>query len=68
MDRGDWWARVHGVSKSWTQLKPQHTHTHTGWEREMSLWQNASPLDKSHTHSPGLPSPTGEISGQMGLI
>ena len=19
-DRGDWWARVHGVAKSWTQL------------------------------------------------
>ena len=21
MDRGAWWAAVHGVSKSWTQLK-----------------------------------------------
>ena len=21
MDRGDWWAMVHSVSKSWTQLK-----------------------------------------------
>ena len=20
MDRGDWWARVHGLQKSWTQL------------------------------------------------
>ena len=20
MDRGDWWAAVHGVTKSWTQL------------------------------------------------
>ena len=20
MDRGDWWATVHGVTKSWTQL------------------------------------------------
>ena len=26
MDRGAWWATVHGVSNSWTQ---QHTHTHT---------------------------------------
>ena len=26
MDRGTWWATVHGVSKSWTQL---NTHTHT---------------------------------------
>ena len=25
MDRGAWWAAVHGVAKSWTQLKQQHT-------------------------------------------
>ena len=25
MDRGAWWATVHGVAKSWTQLS---THTH----------------------------------------
>ena len=24
MDRGDWWATVHGVAKDWTQL---HTYT-----------------------------------------
>ena len=29
MDRGAWWATVHGVSKSQTQLKPLSTHTHT---------------------------------------
>ena len=35
MDRGAWWATVHGVSKSWTRLKEltvhthAHTHTHT---------------------------------------
>ena len=29
MGRGDWWAPVHGVEKSWTQLSTQtHTHTH----------------------------------------
>ena len=22
MDRGDWWATVHGVAKSWTRLSP----------------------------------------------
>ena len=27
MDRGSLWATVHGVTKSWTQLKRQHTHT-----------------------------------------
>ena len=26
MDRGAWWATVHGVAKSWTQLS---THVHT---------------------------------------
>ena len=32
MDRGAWWATVHGVAKSWTQLSARarmHTHTHT---------------------------------------
>ena len=28
-DRGAWWAIVHGVAKSWTQLKWLSTHTHT---------------------------------------
>ena len=30
MDRGAWWATVHGVAKSWTGLSEHaHTHTHT---------------------------------------
>ena len=29
MDRGAWWAAVHGVAKSQTRLSTQHTHTHT---------------------------------------
>ena len=28
MDRGAWWATVHGIAKSRTQLYT-HTHTHT---------------------------------------
>ena len=24
MDRGAWWATVHGVSKSWTQVSDEH--------------------------------------------
>ena len=28
MDRGAWWAVVHGVTKSWTWLKQPSTHTH----------------------------------------
>ena len=38
MDRGAWRATVHEVSNSWTRLKLRHTCTHTGWEREMSLF------------------------------
>ena len=29
VDRGAWRATVHGVTKSQTQLKQQHTHAHT---------------------------------------
>ena len=31
MDREAWWATVHGVGKSWTQMSARaraHTHTH----------------------------------------
>ena len=26
MDKGGWWATVHGVTKSWTRLSDYHTH------------------------------------------
>ena len=30
MDRGAWWATVHGIAKSWTQLSAcVRVHTHT---------------------------------------
>ena len=30
MERGAWWATVHGVQKSWTQLSAcTHAHTHS---------------------------------------
>ena len=28
MDRGSWWATVHGIAKSLTQLKRLNMHTH----------------------------------------
>ena len=28
MDRGAWWATVHGVAKSWTQLSDLTLHLH----------------------------------------
>ena len=30
MDKGAWWATVHSVAKSWTQLKQLSTHTYQG--------------------------------------
>ena len=36
MDRGAWWATIHGVAKSWTQMSNFHpltccyVHTHSG--------------------------------------
>ena len=35
MDRGAWWAAVHGVAKSWTQLN-DFTFTFMHWRRK---WQ-----------------------------
>ena len=37
MDRGAWWATVHGVAKSQTRLKQFNTHTRT-----VARGQNAS--------------------------
>ena len=31
MDRGAWWATVHGVAKSQTQLSNHHYHTNDQW-------------------------------------
>ena len=37
MDRGAWWAAVHGVAKSWTRLSNfTFTFTFTHWRRK---WQ-----------------------------
>ena len=30
MDRGAWWASVHRIAKSWTQLKGLNMHAHSG--------------------------------------
>ena len=47
MDRGAWWATVHGVAKSWMKIEPMcahvrmcmcaHTHTHNVWEKFILL-------------------------------
>ena len=33
MDKGEWWATVHGVTKSWTGLRDQVQHSAT-WEAQ----------------------------------
>ena len=34
MDKGAWWATVHGVAKSWIQLKQLSTHASTKtWDK-----------------------------------
>ena len=49
MDRGAWWAIVHGVLKSWTQLStPTHTQSYT-----IQISANYSPRAGS-TQSPLL--------------
>ena len=42
MDRGDWWAMVHRVTKSWTQLSQLNTHAiikmpEADWHKQQKL-------------------------------
>ena len=39
MDRGAWWATVHGFAKSWTRLKRLSTHAHTMSQRDEKIVQ-----------------------------
>ena len=48
MDRGTWWATVHGVIKSWTQLSywahtHTYTHTHTHTKLQSFLYPPVGP-------------------------
>ena len=47
MDRGAWWAAVHGVAKSWTRLSDFHFSQATN-----SDWQNIEFVHKLETVSP----------------
>ena len=40
MDRGAWWAIVHGIAKSWTQLSDWHFHFHvfSSSHVQMRVW------------------------------
>ena len=37
LDRGVWWARVHGVEKNWTRLR-NRTQQHSTLEVSLKLW------------------------------
>ena len=53
MDRGAWWAAVHGIAQSWTQLKRLSMHACMQWRRK---WQPIPVF---------LP---GEFQGQRSLV
>ena len=62
MDRGAWWATVHGVIKSRTRLTDSHTHTHThmkhGGNRERWLEngdRGCRPFILTHSLIGGMP-------------
>ena len=58
MDRGAWWAAVHGVVKSWTQLSdfPFTFHFHAS-EKEMATHSSVLAWRIAGTEEPGgLPS------------
>ena len=56
MDGGDWWAAVHGVSKSWTWLSDFTFHFHA-LEKEMATHSSVLAWRIPETGEPGgLPS------------
>ena len=56
MDRGPWWAAVHGVAKSWTRLSNFTFHFHT-LEKEMATHSGVLAWRIPGTGEPGgLPS------------
>ena len=38
MDRGAWWATVHGVAKGQTQLSDFHFHVHVNINMKLDFW------------------------------
>ena len=52
MDRGAWWAAVHGVAKSWTQLSERVGHFHA-LEKEMAIHSSTIAWKIPWTEGPG---------------
>ena len=59
MDRGAWWATVHEVTKSWTQLSDSrtqtHTHTHTLFQFSSVAQSCPTLCNPMNRSTPGLP-------------
>ena len=55
MDTRAWWATVHGVTKSWTRLKPLSMHLHTQKARETcpinAAWSMSLQIRQAQTGS-----------------
>ena len=59
MDRGAWWATVHEVTKSWTQLSDSrtqtHRHTHTLFQFSSVAQSCPTLCNPMNRSTPGLP-------------
>ena len=54
MDKGAWWAPIHGVAKSWTHLRTEHAHSHfvSCWQRcKVPEVVTGAPSDPSMGHT-----------------
>ena len=59
MDRGAWWATVHGVAKSWTRLKQLSVHVDLGeYIKKQYLILAVYTPTHIYTHSKSLSLPT----------
>ena len=69
MDRGGWWAIVHRVTKSWTQLKrlSMRTRMRTRAHTDTHTYTHTHTLDKKTTRREAAPGEgnTTIISGRM---
>ena len=61
MDRGAWWAKVHGDAKSWTQLSNWHFHFTTSVQFSCSVVSNSLQSHELQHARPPCPSPTPRV-------
>ena len=64
MDRGAWWATVHKVTQSWTQLKQVSITQHVCWNIRRTLYQTSFYLPPWHHLTLLIPSPSQKALAQ----